>query len=215
LHPREDQGVSLKGVLLAAGPVICILGLAAELWYALSGTDRFHDWVVLLSLSEEQNLPTWYSSILLFGSGWMLWHRAAAATSYRRHWQAMSLGLFLASLDDFAELHERLGGWLGSSGVLYFDWILPASAAMLVLAVLYIPFVRDLPGATRKGFLTAGAIFLSGALLMEMPLGYWTERHGPDNLEYALIDWVEESLEILGASLFVLAVQRELRRAHD
>ena len=41
---------------------------------------------------------------------------------------------------------------------------------------------------------------------MELPLGYWTERHGNDNLVYALIDLVEESLELLGVSLFLVAL---------
>ena len=49
---------------------------------------------------------------------------------------------------------------------------------------------------------------------MELPLGYWTERAGANNLTYALIDFVEESLELCGASLFVLAVRDYLSSAN-
>ena len=44
---------------------------------------------------------------------------------------------------------------------------------------------------------------VSGALLMELPLGYWTDLEGTDNLTYGMIDLVEESLEIVGVSLFL------------
>jgi hypothetical protein len=48
----------------------------------------------------------------------------------------------------------------------------------------------------------AGAIFVGGALGVEMILGYWTDLHGEENLTYGMIDWVEESLEMCGMSLF-------------
>ena len=47
---------------------------------------------------------------------------------------------------------------------------------------------------------------MSGALLMELPLGYWTEQYGTENFGYALIDWVEETLEMAGVSVFPLAL---------
>ncbi len=35
---------------------------------------------------------------------------------------------------------------------------------------------------------------MAGALLTELPLGWWTERASNDNLTYAAIDHVEELL---------------------
>ncbi len=46
---------------------------------------------------------------------------------------------------------------------------------------------------------------------MELPLGLWTDVHGDDNVGYALLDWTEETLELVGATLFVLALDRHLR----
>ncbi|WP_228680788.1 hypothetical protein [Myxococcus xanthus] len=46
--------------------------------------------------------------------------------------------------------------------------------------------------------------------MMELPLGWWAEQHGNDNLVYALIDHVEEALELIGASLFLAALAEEL-----
>ena len=42
----------------------------------------------------------------------------------------------------------------------------------------------------------------------EIPLGLWAERHGEDSLGYLLIDWVEETLEMSGAALFLVSIQR-------
>jgi hypothetical protein len=46
-----------------------------------------------------------------------------------------------------------------------------------------------------------------------LPLGWWVERAGNDNLGYALIDWVEETMEMIGASLAVVALVAHRREA--
>lgn len=195
-----------RNALVAVGLCIVLCGLVAEVSHALADIHQYDAVLFFFSLSYEQNLPTWYSSMLLACSGLALWQQAQVAESYNLHWRAMAFGLFLASIDETAELHENLGGLIGTSGLLYFDWIIPATLVMTALAIIYVPFTRHLPAQTRRAFLLAGAIYLGGALVMELPLGYWTEAHGVSNLGYALIDWVEETLEILGASLFLLAV---------
>ena len=47
---------------------------------------------------------------------------------------------------------------------------------------------------------------MGGALGIELPLGYWTDVAGDTNMVYALIDLVEESMELLGVSLFLCAL---------
>ena len=98
-------------------------------------------------------------------------------------------------------------------GLLYFSWVIPATLIVLGLAVVYRGFLLALPAATRRRFLLAAALYLGGALAMELPLGYWTSRHGVDNLGYGLIDWLEETLELAGASLFCYALLLHLLAA--
>jgi hypothetical protein len=107
------------------------------------------------------------------------------------------------SLDEAIELH---GGLFGGSGLLYFDWVVPASVVVAIVAAVYWPFLRDLVPQRRRQFVTTAALYLGGALLLELPLGWWTERAGSDTAGYALIDWVEETLELAGASWFLLAL---------
>jgi hypothetical protein len=197
---------ALRRWLFAGAGSISALGLAAELWHARGGGGALEELVPELSLSYEHNVPTWFASSLLFACALAAGAIARGAPRWRRHWWGMTAVFAYASLDEAAELHEHLGGHLDTSGVLYFDWVIPAVAIVGALAAVYLPFVLALPIATRRRLVVAGAIYLGGAVGMELPLGWWTERAGPDSLGYALIDWIEETLELAGASLAVVAL---------
>lgn len=185
------------GVAVVAG-----LGLCAEVGKgALPAPIVEH-----LSLSYEANLPTWASSSLLLGCAIAAAAVARRATAWRRHWWGVAIGLGYASMDEATEIHEHLGGLFGTGGVLYFDWVIVAAAILVVLSWLYLGFMRALPRATRVGLVVAAAVYVAGAVGMELPLGWWTEQFGNDGLGYALIDWVEETLELIGASLALRAL---------
>jgi hypothetical protein len=192
--------------LFAAVGVVSGLGLAAELWSAASASPLREAIVPRLSLSYEHNVPTWLSSSLLLLCALAAGAVARREARWRRHWWGVAAVFAYASLDEAAELHEHLGGHLDTSGVLYFDWVIPAVAILGVLAAVFLPFVRALAPATRRRLILAGAIYIGGAVGMELPLGWWVERAGSDNLGYALIDWVEETMEMIGASLAVVAL---------
>jgi hypothetical protein len=184
--------------LLWAVAAVSALGLVAEVWAA-----RSHDAVIeallpKLSLSYEANVPTWFSSSLLLAC-------AVAAWILRgRHWKLIAGIAAYMSLDEAAELHEHLGGHF--SGAVYFDWIIPAAVIVIALVVAFIPFIRALHPATRTRLIIAGCIYVGGALVMELPLGWWTEHRGIDTVGYALIDWVEETMEMVGAALACAAL---------
>jgi hypothetical protein len=200
------QRVLLIGLLVVAG-----LGLAAELWYASARSDRSGAFAELFSLSYEGNVPTWYATCLLFSCGLALVEIATqvsrSGARFRGHWWFLAITFFYMSLDELVGIHENLADLVPAGGVLYFNWVIPAGVAVALFGLAYLPFLLHLPGDLRRRFVIAGIIYVSGALLMELPLGYWTERAGSDNLTYALIDLVEECLEIIGASLFLLALR--------
>jgi len=196
--------------ILAAIAVVSGAGLAVELLH-----DRVPEQVLMhLSLSYEGNVPTWLSSSLLLGCAIAAGLIAAEATAWRRHWWGMAIAFGWVSLDEAAEIHEHLGGLVGTHGILYFDWVIPAAAVVVVLTALYLPFMRALPRVTRNRLVLAAVIYIGGAVGMELPLGWWTERHGNDGLGYALIDWVEETLEMIGAAIALLSLlaHRKSRR---
>ena len=207
-----DAG-ALRRWLFAAVGVISALGLTVELWHARSHDPVIEVLVPRLSLSYEHNVPTWLASSLLLACALAAGAIARGAERWRRHWWGVAAVFAYASLDEAAQLHEHLGGHLETGGVLYFDWVIPAAAILGVLAAVFLPFVRALPAATRRRLVVAGAIYVGGAVAMELPLGWWTERAGPDSLGYGLIDWVEETLELIGASLALAALVAHRREA--
>jgi hypothetical protein len=208
--------VQLARPLIAAGAGIAGAGLIVELVHTRSHRPAVETLVEMLSLSGEANLPTWYASSLLLCCALVLTAIAVEIGSCggkrRGHWIGLAIGFFSMSLDEAVELHEQLGGRFCGDGVLYFDWVIPAAIVVLVLAAAYLPFLRDLPPRRRNRFVLAGAIYLGGAVVAELPLGWWTEHAGADNPTYAMIDWVEETLELIGATLFLLALAE---RWHD
>jgi hypothetical protein len=82
-----------------------------------------------------------------------------------------------------------------------------------VFAASYLKFLFHLPMKTRVKVAVAGALYVGGALGVELPLGLWTERHGELNFGWAIIDMAEESMEIAGSSLFLFALLEYLGRS--
>jgi hypothetical protein len=197
----------LRWWLFAGIAIVSGLGLVVE----LAGPEAL---VRHLSLSYEGNIPTWFSSSLLLGCALAAAAIAEHATSWRRHWWGMAVVLGYASMDEAAEIHEHLGGLIGTGGVLYFDWVIFAAALLAVLAIVYVRFFwRGLPRATRWRLIVGGAVYLVGAVGMELPLGWWTERAGNAGTTYAVLDWIEETLEMIGATLVLLALRQHREEA--
>jgi hypothetical protein len=194
--------IALRRWLVLGVAVVAGLGLAAELAKDLLPRTL----VEHLSLSYEGNVPTWFSSSLLLACAIAAGAIARDAATWRRHWWGVAVVFGYASMDEAAEIHEHLGGLIGTHGVLYFDWVVFAVAVLILLSVLYLRFVIALPRATRLGLIVAGILYIGGAVGMELPLGWWTERFGNEGLGYALIDWFEEILEMIGATLALLVL---------
>lgn len=198
----------LRTLLVGSSLLLAAVGLGAEVDGARRG-EPARRLVELLSLSYERNLPTAFASGLLLGCALALLAHARAAAQHRKRWHVLAALFAYLAVDEAVGLHEALGV-LDLHGVLYFSWVVPAAALVLALGLFYLPFVRALPAPLRGQVVRAGVLYVGGALGMELPLGWWTERHGDANLTYALLDHVEELLELLGAALFLAALVEHL-----
>jgi len=200
----------LRPILLAFMAVIVAAGVLVEVLRPIYELKTKSGVVPLLSLSYEQNIPTFYSAILLLVCSLLLSLVAVGARAngerFVRHWWVLAAGFLYIAFDEMLEFHEQLSKLMALDGVLHFSWIVPAAILVLALGAAYIPFLRALPRPIALRFVLAGAVYVGGAVGMELPLGWWTVRHGEDNLGYGLIDAVEEALEMLGLNLFVLVL---------
>ena len=191
-----------------------LAGFVAELAEDVLEVDNVDAWLWFFSLSYERNLSTWYATCLLCLAAVLLSLIAVGTRQahgpYVAHWWCLAAAFWSISLDEFVSFHEAMSLWFNFGGVLYFGWVIPAAGAVAVFGLCYIRFLAALPAVSRHGFVLAGAVYVTGALGMELPLGYWTDMAGSHNFVYALIDLVEEGLELLGTSLFLLALVRHL-----
>jgi hypothetical protein len=197
-------------LLMCVLAALCAAGVIAEYArYMLSSKSPVVDY---FSLTEEQNVPTWWSSFLLLADSIVLWAIVATiprGTKFRVHWIVLSAIFCYMSIDELVEIHEWLNNIPalgGLHGAIYYGWVIPAGLLVLVFAVSYLRFLFHLPPKTRFKVALAGVLYVGGALGIELVLGLWTDKHGELNFAWAMIGLVEEAMEMLGASLFLLAL---------
>jgi hypothetical protein len=198
-------------LLLAAVLTIVCLSLLGQVSKYFLGHDNLKGFVPTFYVDYESNVPTWYSAFQLALAAGLLAMVAAVKTArhapFRRHWAALSLIFFLLSIDEVAMIHEYpidpLRRALGAGGLLYYTWVIPGAAFVALVGLGFCRFLRHLPERTRNGFLLAGAVFVGGAIGVEMLSGLQADLYGEENFIYAMIITVEELLEMIGIVLFI------------
>jgi hypothetical protein len=119
-------------------------------------------------------------------------------------------------VDEAAELHERLSNpvrdVLGTISWLYFAWVIPVSLILLLLVVLFYRFYLHLPSQIQLYFMLAAGIYLGGALLVEIIGGRIAFQHGMNNLTFGLLSTFEETMELLGISIFIFGLLKFIRQ---
>lgn len=199
--------------LLVVALVLVFISGGTYVMFVLGGQQPggwFQAWY-LFDVGREHNIPTWYASFLWASLG-ALALLAARLTTRRVAWTFLAVVAFLASIDEYAELHERLdtvgNQWAAALGwQLWFTWVIPGMVITLVIATLLTPLVWRLPTGQRRLLIIAGAVFLSGAVGVETLSGLILSHFGDQvTWHYVLAVLMEELLELLGVALAVGAV---------
>jgi hypothetical protein len=203
--------------LTAIAVLLIIVSFALQITFGDSKSSNVIKFVRMFYVDVEGNIPSWFSVVLLFGAALLF----IVIGMYRRHhflkdntgWLLMGALFTYLSLDEGAELHEKLIGpmrsLLGAGGILYFAWIIPGIIVLLILAWYFRPFVTHLPGKIRRGFLVAVVIYLVGALGSEMVGGLLYQNLGQDNPLYYVQSHIEELLEMTAVILLIYILLTE------
>ncbi|MDX6769407.1 MAG: hypothetical protein SF051_07730 [Elusimicrobiota bacterium] len=216
LRPRRVW-LTLCGVALTLG------ALSASTWYLrerlgirLLGLGR------LLGVGLEQSLPTWYSVLLLAAAALTTAAVAAGEAKTRDGlaWKALAAGFALLSLDEQVGMHESAGKALRIlnelDGFFYFGWVIPGGAVALLCLFAFSGLLRRLPARRRNQLLLADALYVGGAVGMEMvgakAFSLTDDRTAP---LYTLCYHLEELFEMLGVSLYLAALVEHLAERRD
>lgn len=214
-----------KGTLLRwhIGIVTAIhVGNIVALWLRYVAVDfrgRVCDTIAsFLSVSAEGKLGTFFSGVALLACALLLGIIAYAKSREReRHrtlWALLSLIFLYIAFDEMIQVHEvfgpPLGTALGAKGLLR-GWAVPGMIATALVGLAYLRFLIDLPRRSRFLFVVAGAVYVFGALGMEL-VGNWYTTDRPQDLSYGIIATIEEIFEMGGIVVFVYALLDHLER---
>ena len=171
-------------------------------------------------LGHEPSVPALYSSLALMGSAALLaiigFGKRRQQARYAKHWLALSLIFVGLSIDECVMIHEMIDNYTANfierSGALHFVWVIPGGLFVLFTGLAYLGFLRHLEARTRWLFIQAGALFVFGAIGMEMVAGVIAESSGLESLHHTFSQAVEETCEMLGVVLFIYALLDYLDR---
>jgi hypothetical protein len=168
--------------LILAVLLITLAGLAARFALYMWGEAELLKPLSLFDVGDERSIPTWFESVLFLLCSMLLGVVAVAkkqrSDRFSLHWGVLSIIFVLLSLDEVATIHEVIGaeserllrdiaGYEPGGAISYF-WVVPGAVFVLIVVLSYVRFLVDLPRRTRRLFLFAGALFVLGALGMEM-----------------------------------------------
>jgi hypothetical protein len=165
----------------------------------------------------ESNIPAFFSSIILLIAGGLLLLIHTQQKNYTeskptRHWLILGWIFMFMAVDENVQIHEHIADFvrpqLGNdlSGLLHWAWVVPYAILTLAVVAYFIGFVLRLPPYTRNLIIVAGALFVTGALGLELVEGYLYKRYGIDHLYNRILYCIEELMEMTGVVLFIYAL---------
>ena len=216
-HYRKTL-VLLWSTLLAIVVMVFVNRLFEDRWPSDMLDAVMHNFI----LDAEQNIPTWFSSVLLLlgGAGWLWLASIDKHKSHPDRWRYLALAgmFFYMSCDETAVLHELLSGPIKQrmevGGLTYHAWTMVGLAVVVTVSVVMWPMLRRLSPSLRRFALVAGAVYVGGGLVIESLGGALAERTGKQSFRYFLVSTLEETMEMSGAMLLVTGFIREMRIHH-
>lgn len=198
--------IALFGVLHMATLPIFLMGEEAVRKMDGSG-------VGLLNLMNERSLGAWFTVVVM---GFNVALLILNGTAMRRlglgkatAWLCLAVIFAYLSLDEMYALHERIGGaigrYFGLGSVMTYPWVVTGLVFTTVVGLSFVRFLYRLPRRTAKLFIIAGAIYVGGAVGMEIIEGITATHIGIGTLYYTEVLF-EECMEMFGQAFFAYAL---------
>ena len=180
--------------------------------------------VHFFDFNEEDNIPTFFSVLLLLLASSLLLIIAKLEPIHKmaRRWLFLSAIFLFLSLDESISIHERFSNLTNNvyhidtsmGGYLHYSWVVPYALGLIILTVIYAPFIWQLPPFIRTFFVLSGCVFVTGAMGLEIIEAHYSVLHGVHNLHYALLYTLEEVMEMSGVVLFIYALLTYIAQKH-
>ncbi|MGJ7440583.1 hypothetical protein [Aquipuribacter sp. MA13-6] len=204
------RATGVRNLLLAVAVVLCTVSLGLQLARVVwPGVPFLESIAAMTNVSREASLPTLTSALGLLLLAVLAWALGSAqARQGSSPWwgrAAAGVAAFMA-VDEFLELHERmieptravLGG---GTGILYYTWVVPAAVLVVLVLVTGDRWLRRLGAPARRSVLTGVAVFLAGAIGLELVAGLLVSSGTGSWGVLTVLSTAEEFLEMAGAAI--------------
>lgn len=208
LRPWAASAAVVGRVTIAAIVVVNILNA-----YAIIAGPRENEryWYLLVT---ETSPSTWLSVTMLSGSALLAgvcWR--VDIPRRQTFWALVMLSLLAMSLDDAAEVHERVGGNLadamGDASDLSYLWVAPWAALAAVIGIILWRQRPLLPAAVRRWLLIGAGMSIGAAVVLEVVATKTVNPGGEGSVTKRLILYsVEENLEMIGVLIVAYTLAR-------
>ena len=178
--------------------------------------------VPLFHVDFENNIPTFVAFVLLICCGLVsAWSSAleAARPRHRRAWAFIALIFLLLAADEALSFHEQLGTFLyarfSQLDLPMYAWVAPYGIVVVLLGIFLLRWFLELERGVQLSLFAAGAVFLGGAIGLELVASAHyeslpVEREAYRTLTGDLLSTVEEACEFAGASWFLHTLLKRL-----
>ena len=210
---------SVRNLLLAITAGFLVAHCVVQVGIYGFGAEKH--WLDSLNMDRELNLPTLFSSALLLMAALLmrrLGHNSNPDAA--DDWRLLSKIFIFLALDEALQIHEILiipGLRHQVHPALASTWVVPYAALAVILLWRFRSFLGSIPRATATGLLRSGAVYVGGAIGMEM-IGSFAVRSSLIRLHspwYGGITGLEEALELIGIILLIDALMRALLAQQD
>lgn len=208
INPKKTFHILLKLILFL---LICHIIVVYLKLLKVDGI--FKNIIYFFDFDWERNLPTFYSSLALLMSSFLLFiisifHKNKKLLHYQ--WLGLSVIFAFLSIDEITVIHEQL--WVptqkffNTSGLLYYAWYIPYGIILSILMAVYAKFFLRLSKQIKTLFIIAGFVFVLGAVGIEAVSGFQDELNGQENLLFYTLCTIEELFEMVGVAIFIYAL---------
>jgi len=202
--------------LIWLSTTVLALGYLRELYVLQFGLETMLKDLRHIALDTEHCLGSYYSSVLMIIAALLMAVIGQMTkTRWRRiQWFVLAAIFTAMSFDESISFHEVLIEPLRSvfsfSSYLHFAWIVPGALFVMAVGLAYLPFVFSMPPHIRNRVIASGALYVTGALALEAVGGHFNSIGGFDDTYYIMAFLAEESLEIIGLTLFATTLLKYL-----
>lgn len=215
-----------RGVVVILGAVSTVLVVASGLLYLKMLDTQWADdiWLWLfqkVDMAGEGNIAaTWGAWV------WGILALSAALVGFlaqrkRVSWFLLAFIAIYAGFDEATMIHEefyRFSNLVQSylpTELFSYSWVMVGVVVAAVFIALLLPLVLALPTRSLVGLMLGGAIFLTGAVVMETVGGHIESHFGQVTWHLMLAIQIEEFFEYLGVIVVIWAVLRMVVVARD